>query len=73
MELLSISWFLVIHKKNEKLVPKVASKVIVDAERNRHPLEKPANHFPWCGGGTIFGAEGKVGCCFEVMTGSFKP
>ena len=36
------------------------SKVIVDAERNRRTLEKPANHFPWCGGGPSFGVVGKV-------------
>jgi hypothetical protein len=30
---------------------KGTSKVIVDAERNRRTLEKPANRFPWFGGG----------------------
>ena len=49
-------------------MPKGSSKIIVDAERNRRTLEKPANHFPWFGGGASFGAEGKVGCWVEHTT-----
>ena len=51
VELSSISWFLDIHKNDEKRMPKGTSKIIVDAERNRRTLEKPANRFPWFGGG----------------------
>ena len=32
-------------------MPKGMSKVIVDAERNRRTLEKPANQLPWFEGG----------------------
>ena len=35
----------------EKSMPKGMSKVIVDAERNRRTLEKPANQLPWFEGG----------------------
>ena len=51
VELSAISWFLAIHKNHEKSMPKWLPKSIVDAERNRRTLEKPANRFPWFGGG----------------------
>ena len=35
----------------EKSMQKGISKVIVDAERNRRTLEKPASHFRWFDGG----------------------
>ena len=53
VELSAISWFLAIQKKIGKSMPKWFQKSIknVDAERNRRTLEKPANRFPWFGGG----------------------
>ena len=38
-------------EKVGKLMPKGIPKVIVDAERNRRTLEKPASHFRWFDGG----------------------
>ena len=41
-------------------MPKWLPKSIVDAERDRRTLEKPANHIPWFGGGTSLGSEGRA-------------
>jgi hypothetical protein len=40
-----------VFEKVGKSMRKGRPKVIVDAERNRRTLEKPANHVPWFGGG----------------------
>jgi hypothetical protein len=42
---------LLVFEKIEKTMQRGTSEVIVDAERNRRTLEKPANRFPWFGGG----------------------
>ena len=44
----------------ENSMPKGTSKVVVDAERNRRPLEKPANQFLWFEGGAGSSAAKRV-------------